>query len=140
MDTLISESPATRPASTIGRFLAVVGSCCLFAPLAGFYMTVAAMTRNFTGMTQSNAATDVGPYYRAMGDAFMATLMGYGVSVAGTGLVCLAIFAFSFRPRWLHSALMAGSWFWLIAFPFGTIVAVIARGILVRQRHIFAAG
>ena len=127
MDTPVSESPVIRPASTIGRFLAVVGAICLYAPLAGFYMTVTAMTRSFTGMSPSTAATDPSPSSSAMGDALMATMMGYGISAVGIGLVCLAIFAFSFRPRWLHSAFMGGSLFWLIVFPFGTIIAIVLR-------------
>ena len=87
----------------------------------------------------SAPATDPSIVSRSVGDALVATAIGFGVSVLGVCLVCIAIFAFRFTPPWLRSTLIAASLLWLIAFPVGTVIAVIAIVILVRKRHVFAA-
>jgi len=139
MNTLVSESQPVAPASSPGRVFAAVGSVCLFAPLFGVSITVASMIRSFDEMPHSAPTTDPATLSRSVGDALVATAIGFGVSVLGICLVCIAIFAFRFTPRWLWNALMAGSILWLFAFPIGTVIAVIAIIILVRQRHVFAA-
>ena len=139
MDTVISESQPTAPASSLSRFLAVIGSLCLFAPLVGISITVISMVRSFAEMSQSAPATDPSIVSRSVGDALVATAIGFGISVLGICLVCIAIFAFRFTPPWLRSTLIAASLLWLIAFPVGTVIAVIAIVILVRKHHVFAA-
>ena len=139
MNTLISESQPTAPTSSPGRLLAVVGSFCLFAPLVGVSVTVASLVRSFAEMSQSAPATDPSIVSRSVGEALVATAIGFGVSVVGICLVCTAIFAYRFTPPWLRSTLIAASLLWLFAFPVGTVVAVIALILLVRKRHVFTA-
>ena len=139
MDILISESQPSAPTSFLGRLLAVIGSLCLFAPLVGLSITVVSIVRSFAEMSQSAPPTDPSIVSRPVGEALIATAIGFGISVLGICLVCIAIFAFSFTPPWLRSTLIAASLLWLIAFPVGTVIAVIAIVILIRKRHVFAA-
>ncbi len=139
MDTLISESQPSAPTSSLGRLLAVTGSFCLFAPLVGLSITVVSMVRSFAAMSQSAPATDPSIVSRSVGEALIATAIGLGFSMLGICLVCIAIFAFRYRPPWLRSMLIAAALFLFIAFPIGTAISVIAIVILVRKPNVFAS-
>ncbi len=137
MDTLISEDQATPPRSSLGRLLAVVGSCCLFAPLVGVSITIFSIIRSFGEMSQSVPATDPGFVSQPIGEALVATAIGFGIGVLGIGLVCVAIFGFRFKPPWLRNTLITALVLWLPAFPVGTVVGVVALVVLIRKRQVF---
>src|SRR4051812_21632863 len=103
LDTAISERQPPAPASSLARLLAVVGSFCLFAPLVGVSITVFSMTRSFAELGASAPAIDPSTLSRPIGEALVATAIGFGVGVLGICLVCIVIFAFRFTPSWLRS-------------------------------------
>lgn len=137
MDTLNSGSQPAKLTSSFGRLLAIVGSWCLFAPLVGLSIGVILMIRYFNERSGSGAASDSAIPSNWFGMAFVATEIGLVISIIGLCLILGAVFRYRFTPPWLRSVLIGGSLMWLLAFPVGTVVAIVALIVLLRKNHVF---
>jgi MotA/TolQ/ExbB proton channel family len=129
--------PNPRPNSKAGHALAVIGSVFLFAPLVGVSITAITMIREFNRLSASMPATDPASKSASIGYALVATVIGYGVSLLGAGLVAIAIWGCRYTAPWLWSTLITAPVLWLPGFPFGTILAMVAIGALLRARDFF---
>lgn len=108
-----------RTQSAAGRWFAVIGSYCLFAPLIGF------LTTGIVFIHQLAIPANDAALRRDIGLALINIAVSSLVSMLGYCLAGIAIFAFQFRPPWLRRNLMIGSLFLLPAFPLGTVFALV---------------
>ena len=123
----------TMPNQTaIGRWFAVAGSFCIFAPVISFLLIAVTFSRRLNAPIADDASIrhEIGMDLRITGICILLSLLGY--CLAG-----VAILAFRFRPSWLRSNLLIGSFLLLPAFPFGTVFALTFFIVLIWTQRAF---
>lgn len=136
MNSAISEH-SLPPDSPNGRPLALAGAALLFAPVVGVPITALWMAREFTEISRSMPSSDPSSASGAIGHVLIPAVVSYGISTIGVTLLLVAMRRSTFTPRWVWRALLGASLLWLLAFPIGTVIALVGQIFLYRTRHVF---
>jgi hypothetical protein len=72
-----------------------------------------------------------------IGEVLIPTAIGFGVSLAGLALICIALFRYRYRAKWFFWYLTISSCILLFGFPVGTIIGVIILSFCLARKHEF---
>ena len=107
--------------STIGKKLAVTGALLQFSPLIGAAGTTVGMMSIFKTLGGSDNVSDPQELSANIGQVLIVTATGFGLSLVGLVLLCIALFALRYRAPWFFWFLVIYGGLLVLGFPVGTI-------------------
>ena len=72
-----------------------------------------------------------------IGEALIATLVGFGLSIIGLILLCIALFGCRYRAEWFFWFMVIYGGVLLLSFPIGTVVGIMFLVFCMTPRHEF---
>ena len=130
---LTSPPPAPMP----GRRLAKIGGLMQIAPLIGLAGTVVGMIRAFETLGTAGTA-DSTALSKAIGEVLVWTAMGVSVALVGWVLLLTAMFAYSYRARWIFWLIVVQGMVTILSFKAVALIGVgmIALAIFYREQFL----
>lgn len=105
----------------MGKKFAVTGALLQFSPLIGAAGTTVGMMRIFKTLGGSDHVSDPQELSTNIGQILIVTAMGFGLSLMGLVLLCIALFALRYRAPWFFWFLVIYGGLLVLGFPVGTI-------------------
>ena len=128
--------PDSTQSSSVGVWLAIIGSLLLLSLPIGFISTITFMFQAFQDITTQGTGD---PKLMAGGisSALVSIIVGLVVALPGAILLCVSIVFFEYRRPWVFFVSFIGALITLFMFPIGTIISIIILIMLFRKKSSF---
>ena len=130
--SLINTDLQTSKPSTLGKWLAIVGSLLLLALPVGLVMSVLSMINDFQEITLSGDPKAMAGH---ISQALVSTVQGLILCLPGALLLCITVTILKYKRRWTYWASWIATVFTFLLIPIGTIIAVIILFQLIGKKH-----
>jgi hypothetical protein len=117
-----------------GKQLAIWGAAMQLGTLVGLIGTITGIVRAFGHMTESEMAEAALAKYISIA---LYTAAGSLIALVGIALILVALFGARYRAPWFQKALWVFSVLWLLSYPIGTILGIVAIVYLIKHKTEF---
>ena len=128
--------PESAQSSSVGKWLAIIGSMLLLALPIGLISTIISMVQIFQYIS-AQGASDATLMAGSISSALVSSALGLVVGLLGAMFLCVSIVFFKHRKPWVFRVALTASFITFLLFPVGTVVAVVILIVLFFKKNSF---